>query len=127
MEVLAEIPIKAAKSIGITTTIGTAMTFGSSLFVFRDIKIVGSDLRQAAPVLGLFSIVDFTINHSITKALGKRRTERWICCASGATAGASCGWYFGKSWKPTVFGGILGGVYGAVRNYPLEMFGLEPY
>ena len=126
-EIIKELPFKALKSFSLTTGLGTTMTFGSSLFVFRNFKIVKSDIQEVLPVLSMFSTIDFTINYTLTKSLGKIRPERWICCTSGATSGAITGWYFGKSWKPTLFGGICGGIYGSIRNYPLELFGYEPF
>ena len=67
-EFIKEIPFKAIKNIGISTALGTTITLGSSLFIFRNIEAVKNDLNQILPVLGVFSSIDFSINYSLTKS-----------------------------------------------------------
>lgn len=128
IEVAKEFPFKLAKSVGITFTTGTLLTSAASGFAMRNMKSVKEDLSLAVPVLGMFSGIDFAVNYTLTKSFGCKNPTRTICVASGATAGAACGYYFGdKKWKPTLFGGIAGGIYGAIRNTPLELLGFEPF
>ena len=127
-EIIKEIPMKCFKNFAITTTFGATMTAAISGFSFRKMEPVKKDLAAALPVLGMFSAVDFSINYTLTKALGLKNPTRAVCVTSGTCAGATCGWYFsGHQWKPTVFGGVAGGIYGALRNSPVEMLGFEPF
>ena len=127
-EIAKEFPIKCAKSLTLTSVFGITMTAGISGFTFRNMDSVKKDVALALPVLGVFSTVDFSINYAMTKALGKKNPTRPICITSGTCAGAACGWYFGNHQvKPTVFGGVCGGIYGALRNTPLELLGIEPF
>jgi hypothetical protein len=127
-EIVSEIPGKAAKSIAITTSVGSALTFGSSLFVFRKLTPACADLKQAVPVLAAFSALDFGVNFTLTKGFGKRVPERWMSVTSGGAAGATLGYVLGKRMpRPTILGGIAGALYGLVRNYPLEVLGFEPF
>lgn len=126
-EILKEIPFKAFKSVSLTTSLGTSMTICSSLYVFRDFKMVSRDLKIAIPALLKFSAIDFSINYGLTKAFSKCRPEKWMCTTSSAVAGSILGWHYGKRVPTAIFGGTVGAIYGYVRNAPLKMFGFEPY
>ena len=127
-EIIKEFPFKCTKSLLITTTLGTTLTAGISGFTFKNMESVKKDVQLALPVLGMFSAVDFSVNYTLTKTFGKKNPTRAISITSGTCAGAACGWYFGNHQvKPTVFGGLCGGLYGALRNTPLEFFGIEPF
>lgn len=127
-EIILDIPKQCVRSVGITVGTGTLLTWGSSFFVFRSAKIANSDVRKALPVLGKFSAIDFGVNMALTKLTGKRVPERWMSVTSSATAGACIGYSLGgKKIKPTVGGGVLGAIYGYMRNWPLDLFGLDPF
>ena len=127
-DIAKEFPIKCLKSVGITTGFGTAFTAGFSLLTFKKLESAKGDVKLALPVLGMFSAVDFSVNYSITKLTGKKNPTKTISITSGTCAGAACGWYFGEHRvKPTVFGGVCGAIYGAIRNTPLEFLGIEPF
>ena len=126
-EIIKEIPVKALKSVGISTSLGSFMTLSSTLYVFRDFKMVGKDLKIAFPALLKFSAIDFTINYGLTKAFKKRRPEKWMCVASSGIAGSYIGWNYGRRAPTTIFGGVVGAIYGYIRNTPLTMFGFDPY
>ena len=126
-EILREFPMKAIKSVGISTSLGSFMTLCSSLYVFRDFRMVGKDMKVAVPALLQYSTIDFSINYGLTKAFKKRRPERWMCVTSSGIAGSYIGWHYGKRAPTTIFGGVMGAIYGYVRNTPLTMFGFDPY
>ena len=127
-EIAVDIPPMAAKSMLLTTTFGSALTWGSSFFVFRKLSIANSDVAKAFPVLTAFSAMDFGVNFTLTKLCGRRSPERWMSVASSATAGGVVGYHLGnKKVKPTIAGCVLGGLYGYVRNYPLDLLGYEPF
>ena len=127
-EIAKEFPLRAIKSIGLTTAIGSSLTWSSSFFVFRKLSVANNDVKIAFPILATFGGIDFGINYTLTKATGKVAPTRWISIASSSAAGASCGYIFGNyKMKPALFGGIAGAIYGAVRNYPLELLGFQPY
>lgn len=127
-EIICDIPKKAVKSFALTTSLGAGLTWGSSFFVFRKLKIANADVATALPVLAGYSAVDFGVNFALTKGFGKKAPERWMSVTSGATAGAVVGYHIGgRKMKPTIAGGVLGALYGYVRNYPLDLFGYEPF
>ena len=127
-EFVKEIPQKCFKSMALTTTLGTAMTAVVSGFTFKEMGVVKKDVKTALPFLGLFSTVDFMVNYTLTKATKKKNPTRLISITSGSCAGATCGWYFSNHQvKPTIFCGVAGGIYGALRSTPLEMLGFEPF
>ncbi|KAH0787890.1 hypothetical protein GPJ56_008239 [Histomonas meleagridis] len=127
-EVAKDFPIRAIKSIGLTTAIGSSLTWASSLFVFRKPSIANNDVKIALPILTTFGGIDFGVNYTLTKFTGKVNPTRLISITSSSIAGASCGYIFGNhKIKPTLFGGVAGALYGAVRNYPMEILGFQPY
>lgn len=127
-EMALDAPKQCIKSVGLTTGFGTLATWGSSFFVFRSLKIANNDVKKALPVLGKFSAIDFGVNFALTKITGKRVPERWMSVASSSTAGACVGYSLGnKKLKPTVAGGIIGAIYGYTRNWPMDLFGFDPF
>ena len=127
LEIVKDIPSKAAKSIGISVATGSALTFGSSFYAFRKFKIALKDTKTTLPIIASYSAMDFGINFTITKAAGKVWPERWISTTSSAMAGAACGYIFGNhKVKPTIAGGVAGMIYGYFRNVPLEYLGIDP-
>ncbi|EAY14885.1 hypothetical protein TVAG_379950 [Trichomonas vaginalis G3] len=128
IDIVKEFPFKLTKSVGITLGTSTLLTAAASGFAMRNIKSVKEDLGLAIPVFGMFSGIDFAVNYTLTKSFGYKNPTQPICIVSGATAGAACGYYFGnKKLKPTLFGGIAGGIYGAIRNTPMNLLGFEPF
>lgn len=127
-EIVKEFPFRAAKSIGITSTLGAAGTFGASFYAFRQVNTAINDTKIAFPLIGSFSLIDFGLNYSMTKLTGKVVPEHWISTLSSSAAGATCGYIFGHHQiRPTIAGGVAGLIYGYMRNAPLQMLGIEPF
>jgi hypothetical protein len=111
----------------LTTAVGSALTIGSSFFVFRDLRTAKKDLCQALPVLLSFSAIDFGINYPLSKIFGKRVPDYWMSTASAAAAGATIGYVYGGKCRSALAGGIIGAAYGYIRNIPLDILGLDRY
>ncbi|OHS95110.1 hypothetical protein TRFO_38656 [Tritrichomonas foetus] len=127
-EMAKDLPFKMIKNVGITTTLGSALTFGSSVYSFRRLDIATKDVKTALPFLTSFSCIDFGINYTLTKATGRKAPDRWISVTSSAAAGATVGYVFGnRRARPTIAGGVIGMAYGYLRNTPLQLFGIEPF
>lgn len=126
--VLKDIPRKAIRSCGLTVGMGVTTTFLSSVYSYQGMSYARADVREAFIFLSAFSLLDFTVNETLTLALQKRRTEHWMSAVSGGTAGLALGYILSRGNTDASFiGGAIGALYGFVKNTPLEFFGFEPF